>query len=95
MTDTLTSTTVVEKGDLDPTQGSCGTWSDSAVTCILGELKVAEAVTLTLVITPTQAGVITNTAQVPSLADPFPDNNEDTVVLWPARLYLPLILKMQ
>lgn len=95
LTDALTSTTVVEKGDLVPIQGSCGTWSDSTVTCTLGELKVTEVVTLTLVITPTQAGVITNTAQVPSLADPFPDNNEDTVLLWPARLYLPLILKMQ
>ena len=60
-----------------PTQGSCS--GTSPVVCNLGSLAVNADATVTLVVTPTAAGTISNTASVTGNEnDPTPANDEDT-----------------
>jgi len=94
LTDTLTTAVDVVKGaPVLPAGVSCEPWTGDSIRCVIGSIEVSDTVIFTLSIMPIQAGVITNTVQVFALGDPFPDNNEDTVVLWPYRLHLPLILR--
>jgi uncharacterized repeat protein (TIGR01451 family) len=60
-----------------PSQGSCtGT---STINCALGSLANGGSATVTLVVTPTQTGVISNTASVAANEfDPNLNNNHDT-----------------
>ena len=59
-----------------PSQGSCtGT---STVVCDLGFLVAGANATISLVVTPTTAGTLSNTASVPDFEDPTPLNNRDT-----------------
>jgi len=62
-----------------PSQGSCtGT---STISCALGSLANASLATVTLVVTPTQTGGISNTASVAANEfDPNLNNNSDTQV---------------
>jgi uncharacterized repeat protein (TIGR01451 family) len=62
-----------------PSQGSCtGT---SAITCALGSLANGSSATVTLVVTPTQTGSISNTASVAANEfDPNTNNNSATQV---------------
>jgi uncharacterized repeat protein (TIGR01451 family) len=62
-----------------PSQGSCtGT---SAISCALGSLANGASATVTLVVTPTQTGGISNTASVAANEfDPNLNNNSDTQV---------------
>jgi uncharacterized repeat protein (TIGR01451 family) len=62
-----------------PSQGSCtGT---STITCALGSLANGSSATVTLVVTPTQTGGISNTASVAANEfDPNLNNNHDTQV---------------
>jgi uncharacterized repeat protein (TIGR01451 family) len=58
-------------------QGTCS--GTSTVTCNLGALANGASATGTIVVTPTQSGVIGNTASVTSNeSDPNPDNNSAT-----------------
>jgi uncharacterized repeat protein (TIGR01451 family) len=63
--DTLPDVTFVSA---TPTQGSCTRAgkgkADSALTCELGTLGVAQTATVTIVVSPTREGTITNTATV-------------------------------
>ena len=94
LTDTLTTAVDVVKGaPVLPAGVSCEPWTGDSIRCVIGWIAPADTVIFTLSITPSQAGVIANTVLVSTEGDPFPYNNEDTVVLWPYRLYLPLILK--
>jgi uncharacterized repeat protein (TIGR01451 family) len=62
-----------------PTQGSCN--GTTAVSCSLGPLSNGSSATVTIVVTPTQAGGISNTATVRgNETDPNPANNSDTRV---------------
>jgi len=59
-----------------PSQGSCtGT---STVVCDLGFIVAGANATVSLVVTPTTAGTLSNTASVPAFEDPTPLNNTDT-----------------
>ena len=59
-----------------PSQGSCtGT---STIVCNLGGIAAGASATVSLVVTPTVAGTLTNTASVPDFEDPTPGNNRDT-----------------
>jgi uncharacterized repeat protein (TIGR01451 family) len=59
-----------------PSQGSCtGT---STVVCDLGFIAAGANATVSLVVTPTTAGTLSNTASVPDFEDPTPLNNTDT-----------------
>jgi uncharacterized repeat protein (TIGR01451 family) len=59
-----------------PSQGTCTT----AVSCNLGALANAAKATVTIVVTPTAAGTVTNTATVSANEiDPVPTNNTATV----------------
>jgi uncharacterized repeat protein (TIGR01451 family) len=59
-----------------PSQGSCtGT---STVVCDLGFIVAGANATVSLVVTPTTAGTLSNTASVPDFEDPTPLNNTDT-----------------
>ncbi len=59
-----------------PSQGSCtGT---STVICNLGTIAAGANATVSLVVTPTTAGTLSNTASVPNFEDPTPGNNTDT-----------------
>ncbi len=75
LTDTLP--TGVEFGSALPGQGSCtGT---SIIICSLGALSASSATTVTVIVTPTVGGSITNTASVSSnVVDPNPTNNTET-----------------
>ncbi|HEY0605727.1 MAG TPA: hypothetical protein VGD58_22580 [Herpetosiphonaceae bacterium] len=60
------------------TAGSC-VQTGGTVSCTLGDLSNGAQVTVTLIVTPKKAGIITNTAQVRSLSpDPNTANNTDT-----------------
>ena len=97
MTDTLPAT--VSFVSAVPSQGTCS--GKSTVTCNLGILVSGGSATVTLVVAPTQAGSISNTATV-SANEPDPDtsNNSATqatnvngvsgqlTVLGPARLWV-------
>jgi uncharacterized repeat protein (TIGR01451 family) len=62
-----------------PSQGSCGT-TGLKVNCDLGVLASGGSATVDIVVKPRQAGTITNTATVTSLAsDPNPANDSDSV----------------
>ena len=62
-------------GSATPSQGSCA----GAVTCSLGSIVAGATATITIVVTPTATGVISNTATVSSSTpDPVPGNNADT-----------------
>jgi uncharacterized repeat protein (TIGR01451 family) len=59
-----------------PTQGTC----TAAVSCNLGTLANAAKATVTIVVTPTAAGTVTNAASVAANeTDPVPGNNTATV----------------
>jgi uncharacterized repeat protein (TIGR01451 family) len=59
-----------------PSQGSCtGT---STVVCNLGSIAAGTSATVSLVVTPTAAGTLSNTASVSPFEDPTPGNNSDT-----------------
>jgi uncharacterized repeat protein (TIGR01451 family) len=59
-----------------PSQGSCtGT---STIVCELGNIAELAPATVSVVVTPTAAGTLTNTASVPDFEDPNPSNNSDT-----------------
>jgi uncharacterized repeat protein (TIGR01451 family) len=59
-----------------PSQGSCGQ-AAGVVTCNLGTLGNGATATISIVVRPTQAGIITNTAVV-STSTPDPDAANDT-----------------
>ena len=60
-----------------PSQGSCS--GSSTVTCALGSLAVSGNATVTIVVTPTEAGTLINAASVLcSIADPDDTNNTAT-----------------
>ncbi|HSR33056.1 MAG TPA: hypothetical protein VLY63_21030, partial [Anaerolineae bacterium] len=96
LTDTLTGDLSVPPGDPVP---DCGDWVGSAgaytLTCNLGQVNLGSSVALTFAITPRQVGVITNTVAVATtnVEDPLPDNNVDTLVLWPPPIHLPMVMK--
>jgi hypothetical protein len=59
-------------------QGSCGE-SNGTVFCTLGTVATGGPVTIDIVVRPTQAGLITNSASVASpTPDPDQDNNADS-----------------
>ena len=63
-----------------PTQGSCGE-SLGTVTCDLGTVAASATSTVTIVVTPSKAGLLGNTADVSSNAnDPFATNNSATTI---------------
>jgi len=74
MTDTLPAS--VNFVSANPSQGSCS--GTSAVTCNLGSLPAFGSATVTLVVTPTADGPLSNTAIAPNPGDPFPSNNSAT-----------------
>jgi uncharacterized repeat protein (TIGR01451 family) len=62
-----------------PSQGSCGE-SAGIVTCALGQMANGATATVNIVVKPTLAGTITNTASVSAFeADPDEINNTDSV----------------
>jgi len=74
MTDTLPAG--VKFVSVVPSQGSCtGT---STVTCNLGEVPGGGAVKVILVVTPTVAGPLSNTAHASYVGDPNPSNDTST-----------------
>lgn len=76
VTDTLPSG--VTFGSATSTQGSCSE-SGGTITCIVGALNNGATVTVTIVVTPTAAGTITNTAEVRgNESDPNTANNTDS-----------------
>jgi len=76
MTDTLPAS--VNFVSVTPSQGSCG--GTSTVNCSLGQLFAFSQATVTLVVTPTIAGPLSNTATAPysSILDPNQDDNSAT-----------------
>ena len=61
-----------------PSQGSCSE-SDGAITCTLGGLASGASATITVVVTPTEAGTFENVVVVGGDQDDSnPDNNTDT-----------------
>lgn len=61
-----------------PSQGTCGQ-SAGIVSCYLGTVGSGGTATIDIVVKPTVAGIITNTASVSaSTADPNGDNNADS-----------------
>jgi Domain of unknown function DUF11 len=61
-----------------PTQGTCGA-SGGTVTCNLGTIGMGGTATIEIVVNPTVAGTITNTASVSaSTPDPNGNNNADS-----------------
>ncbi len=72
--DTLPATATLQSAN--PSQGTCSSASTS-VTCQLGPLASGASATITIVVTPTTVGTITNSAAVSSSAsDPNPANNQ-------------------
>jgi uncharacterized repeat protein (TIGR01451 family) len=62
-----------------PGQGSCGE-SVGTVTCILGQMANGATATVDIVVRPTSAGTVTNTASVSAFTpDPIEINNTDSV----------------
>src|SRR5207249_1720154 len=75
MTDPLPGTVTFVSAT--PSQGTCS--GTSTVSCNLGTLVNGGSATVTIVVTPTQAGGISNTASVAANEfDPNPDNNSAT-----------------
>jgi uncharacterized repeat protein (TIGR01451 family) len=76
MTDTLPAS--VNFVSVIPSQGNCG--GTSTVNCSLGQLPAFSSATVTLVVTPTIAGPLSNTATAPYpvLLDPSQSNNSST-----------------
>ena len=74
LTDTLPAE--VNFVSVTPSQGTCS--GTSTVTCNLGSIPPFGAALVTLVVTPTVAGLVSNTATVPNPGDPFPSNNSAT-----------------
>jgi uncharacterized repeat protein (TIGR01451 family) len=106
LVDTLEAEAGISNLSISPPQPSAGCVpsdvdsSTRIYTCGLsGTLEGGEATTLTMVITPQQEGVITNTASVtssPPLDDPDSGDNEDHFTVGPrGGVYLPIILKNQ
>lgn len=62
-----------------PSQGSCNPLVGQTLTCNLGTIANGGNATVTISVTPTQAGIITNTAVVSgNEPDPDPNDNSDT-----------------
>lgn len=62
-----------------PSQGTCNPLVGQTLTCDLGTIANGGNATITITVTPTQAGIITNTAIVSgNEPDPDPDDNSDT-----------------
>jgi uncharacterized repeat protein (TIGR01451 family) len=62
-----------------PSQGSCS-GGPGGIFCDLGSFPVFSSATVTLVVTPTVAGPLSNTANAPyPIFDPNPNNNSSTV----------------
>jgi uncharacterized repeat protein (TIGR01451 family) len=77
VTDTLPATVTFVSAT--PSQGSCGQ-AGGVVTCNLGTILSEGSATIDIVVKPTQAGVITNTASVAAAAgDPDPSDNTSSV----------------
>jgi uncharacterized repeat protein (TIGR01451 family) len=82
-------------GSATPSQGSCSKL-DSTVTCSLGTLANGASVTVTMVVTPTRAGLITNAANVMgNEGDSNTANNLTTEYTNISQycIYLPIVLK--
>jgi len=63
----------------NPSQGTCNPLVGQTLTCNLGTIANGANATVTISVTPTQAGVIANTAIVSgNEPDPNPDDNSDT-----------------
>jgi len=76
VTDTLPSSFTLDS--VNPSQGSCGNVGNT-VTCDLGTIANGSNATITIEVTPTQAGIISNTAVVAGdQPDPDPSDNSDT-----------------
>ena len=91
LTDTLPGSVIVST--VASTQGSCA--GTVTVSCDLGPLSSGSHITVTVAVTPTAAGMITNTVTVTANEfDPILANNtasETTAVV--RELYLPLIIR--
>jgi uncharacterized repeat protein (TIGR01451 family) len=82
-------------GSATPSQGSCSKL-DGTVTCSLGTLANGASLTVTIVVTPTQVGLITNAANVMgNEGDPDTADNLTTEYtnISQYRVYLPIVLK--
>ncbi len=91
LTDALPSSVILKSGA--PSQGICS--GSSIVTCNLGALSNGLTANVTIIVTPTQLGMITNVVSVTgNVADLYPANNtavENTAIR--TYVYLPIILK--
>jgi uncharacterized repeat protein (TIGR01451 family) len=78
ITDALPGGVTFRAGDAVPTQGTCtGT---NPITCAIGDLASGGTVAVTIVVTPTTPGIITNAASVTAAEfDPDPANNATTI----------------
>ncbi len=94
LTDTLPSGVLFHTAAA--TQGTCQETSGT-VTCNLGDLCADDLITVTVAVTPTVAGVITNTVTVNGVYDPILENNTvqitTTVNFIPRYIYLPLVIR--
>jgi uncharacterized repeat protein (TIGR01451 family) len=85
----------VTLGPVTTSRGSCS--GTSTITCDLTNLPATSVTAITIIVTPTQLGLISNTAVVSSVdvVDPVPGNNSRTVTTMVANyiIYLPLVLK--
>jgi uncharacterized repeat protein (TIGR01451 family) len=89
----------VEFGSPAASQGSCSRTS-FIVSCDLNSLPSLDTATVTIVVTPTQTGVIFNTAAVASTGPDDPDLNNNTAIeqtavnpAAPVKIFLPIILR--
>lgn len=96
---TLTDTLVADMPiAIVSTTGICNPGAGNAITCtFVGSLDKGAEMSVTIVISPTQEGVITNTVEVASnLADANLANNTATIVTGGGgRVYLPIIMRDQ
>ncbi len=74
LTDTLPLNVIV--GPIAPSQGSCGR-AGNVITCALGSIPAGSTVTLTVAVTTTAAGTLTNTAVVDLSGDQLDPNPAD------------------
>ncbi|GAB4424824.1 MAG: hypothetical protein Fur0044_22880 [Anaerolineae bacterium] len=79
LVDILPATVTLKSVSINPPeQGSCS--GTSTITCDLNEMFSGANATVTIIVTPTQAGLITNTATITSdMPDPNPANNTATI----------------
>jgi uncharacterized repeat protein (TIGR01451 family) len=77
LTDTLPKTTGF--GTVSTTQGTC-TRTKTGVTCNLGDLASGATATVTIVVKPTQKGLITNTVTVADTSPTDPDTANNTAI---------------